>query len=250
MRRIERLALEPATVTVLDELSNAVAAADPKDTKTVARRLWDSKKSIQERKVAFENIRSVLQEMARSRARCMYCEDSFGTDIEHFFPKADYPQKTFSWGNYLLACGYCNSNCKREKFPLLGDGSPALIDPTLDDPAEHLLFLPSDGSFRAIGPKGQPSIDIFGLNDTKSPRKLPQARRAVFWKSCLMLERYDDYSAAGDEESARFAKETIQDEPFLSVLRWLADMAMKPQAPAILPARIVNIVREHRVYEW
>ncbi|NOY25886.1 MAG: HNH endonuclease, partial [Oligoflexia bacterium] len=103
--------------------------------------------------------------MASGRARCMYCEDSLGTDIDHFRPKADFPQRAFAWPNYLLACSHCNSNLKRNAFPIDGNGDPLLLDPSADNPAEHLLFSPSTGEFVSVGAKGQESIRVFGLND-------------------------------------------------------------------------------------
>ena len=66
--------------------------------KAKAERLWKNKRG-----AAWDEIRETLRAMASGRQRCMYCEDSEGTDIEHFYPKATYPQYAFDWDNYLLA---------------------------------------------------------------------------------------------------------------------------------------------------
>ena len=47
--------------------------------------------------------------------RCGYCEDSDGDEIEHIKPRDLYPEKTFAWENYLLACGQCNRS-KSSRF--------------------------------------------------------------------------------------------------------------------------------------
>jgi hypothetical protein len=124
-----RVALDADTQRHLDALTQKVT--EHTSPKAEAERLWNQKASR-----PFDVVRSTLERMAAGRARCMYCEDDRGTDIEHFYPKATYPLRAFSWRNYLLACGHCNSNLKREQFPLDAAGQPALVDPTVDDPAD------------------------------------------------------------------------------------------------------------------
>jgi len=64
-----------------------------------------------------EGLRGALLTMAAGHARCMYCCDSTGTDIDHFEPIALAPLRAFDWLNHLLACSFCNSNQKRELYP-------------------------------------------------------------------------------------------------------------------------------------
>ncbi|MBW8876770.1 MAG: hypothetical protein JF614_17545 [Acidobacteria bacterium] len=104
--------------------------------------------------------------MASGLERCMYCEDSEGTAIEHFWPKSVYPERAFDWLNYLIACSRCNSNFKRDQFPLDAAGAPLLVNPSEEEPLDHLSFSPSTGRFEPRSPKGDPSIDVFGLNRT------------------------------------------------------------------------------------
>ena len=49
---------------------------------------------------------------------CVYCENNEATDIEHIYPKKLYPEKAFTWENYLLACNKCNSHHKSDKFQI------------------------------------------------------------------------------------------------------------------------------------
>lgn len=73
----------------------------------------------------------------------MYCLDSHGSDIEHFWPKAVYPESMFVWLNLLLCCTSCG-NYKGDQFPVQA-GRPLLIDPTVDNPWESLDFDPVTG---------------------------------------------------------------------------------------------------------
>ena len=79
MRRISRARLDRVTSAELTKLSAKVKAAP--DRTAEAERLWRDKP-----RGPFKDVRSALEKMASGRARCMYCEDSFGTDIEHYYP--------------------------------------------------------------------------------------------------------------------------------------------------------------------
>lgn len=98
-----------------------------------------------------------LRRMVGARGRCMFCEDSRGVEIEHFWPKARYPVRTFLWDNLLLICSACNRK-KGERFELGATGSPLLIDPTRDDPWDHLYYDSETGivTARFIPATGEP----------------------------------------------------------------------------------------------
>ena len=126
-------------------------------------------------------------------------------DVEHYRPKAGYTEGgkqhkpgywwlAMEWTNLLPSCADCNRARSQElvgterrtvvgkanQFPL-AEGStrgsadagvvseqPLLLDPTVDDPAEHLEFLP-DGVVRARlvdggeSARGQATIDVVAL---------------------------------------------------------------------------------------
>lgn len=118
------------------------------DTKQAAGTLnigasWKSARQTKPVKTAL----GVLQTMAGNRQRCMYCGDSHGTDIEHFWPKQRHPERMFRWPNLLLCCTECG-RFKGENFPL-ENGSPLLVDPTADNPWQFLDFDPVTGNIVA-----------------------------------------------------------------------------------------------------
>jgi len=93
--------------------------------------------------------------------KCCYCEMKIPNEghlkaVEHFKPKSVYKSLTNYWGNLLLACAQCNGK-KSDGFPVqltdrideakvlytktkMVKGKPVLIDPSKEDPEEHLDF--------------------------------------------------------------------------------------------------------------
>ncbi|MGK4582770.1 HNH endonuclease [Kitasatospora sp. HPMI-4] len=159
-------------------------------------------------------LRTLLHRMAPGLARCMYCGDNLGTDIDHFEPIARAPLRTFDWHNHLLACAYCNSNLKRDRFPCDPvTGAHLLIDPSHEDPADHLLLYLESGAYRGLTPKGHATIDVFGLN---SRGELVRGRRLAFTVVKSLLREWHRHSA----ESPETAKELAD----ALALLWQADV--------------------------
>lgn len=85
-------------------------------------------------------VLAALQTMAGPRQRCMYCLDSHGSDIDHFRPKAGWPERMYQWSNLVLCCTFCG-RLKGSQFPVRG-GRALLLDSSREDPWEHLDFDP------------------------------------------------------------------------------------------------------------
>lgn len=116
-------------------------------------------------------VLATLQQMVGARQRCMYCVDSHGTDIEHFWPKTPFPERMFVWPNLLLCCAECGRF--KQDFPL-SDGKPLLIDPTSEDPWLQLDFDPSTGN---IVPRFDPAIDDYSVKGSTTVGILHLDRR-------------------------------------------------------------------------
>lgn len=165
MRRIKRAVLPPATQKAL-ALRQAKA-----DEKRQAGLLnvgteWDAGRKT----VAFRTVLDSLRQMAGRRERCMYCCDSHGCDIEHFWPKSRYSDRMFVWSNLLLCCTECG-RFKGDSFPL-EDAQPMLVDPSVDDPWRYLDFDPDTGlivarfdlALGAESPKGVETVRLLQLD--------------------------------------------------------------------------------------
>jgi uncharacterized protein (TIGR02646 family) len=163
MRRIVREPLHSNTMKTMQDYqqqANRQANLDP----AAFWKRHHRKKPIQ------HSVIPTLKRMAGSRERCMYCEDSHGMEIDHFRPKATFPQLLFCWENLLLACAECN-RVKGDRFPM-ANGQPLLVDPTVDDPWQFLDFDPDTGNLTARydrahnswSPKGQKTVDVLQLD--------------------------------------------------------------------------------------
>jgi hypothetical protein len=180
-------------------------------------------------------IRDHLIQMAPGVQRCMYCGDSLGTDIDHFEPISEFPAGTFVWPNHLLACSFCNSNAKRDLFPRDGSGRPLLIDPTKDDPAEHLRLILRTGVYRPLTPMGTESIRVFGLNRGD----LTRGREVAFTTRAAVLSHADDLLTANRADDAVRSVRALAEEPHASVLHEMLRAAPLPGATAVLGADVM-----------
>lgn len=176
-------------------------------------------------------IRSLLEKMAPGILRCMYCLDSLGTDIDHFEPLARAPLRTFCWHNHLLACSRCNSNFKREEYPCdENSGECLLVNPSVDDPADHLELLVAYGQYEGRTRKGEESIRVFGLNRGD----LVQGRLDAYVRSCDVLNSWHRKVCRGDLSGAAQSAAALRREPFGDVLRALEKLSRMPYSGAAL----------------
>ncbi|MDE3720652.1 HNH endonuclease [Nocardiopsis sp. N85] len=179
-----------------------------------------------------KGVREQLDLMAAGINRCMYRGDSMGTDIDHFEPLFLAPLRAFSWPNHLLACSHCNSHEERETFPRDSGGDPLLIDPTSDEPTEHLRLAPSTGEYQGMTPQGRETIEVFGLNRTS----LTLGRRAAFVNTKNILRSYLRQCEEGLVDQASETATAFGYHPFADVretMLWIRGH-IEPE-----PARIV-----------
>lgn len=156
MRAIFRATLGNAPRAFLEsaqaELSQELRASvdEPEDPVRSPRRkkIIDDHWRRQRRRRTMVTIEQTLGTMAGRRARCMFCSDSRGGDMDHFWPKR-YWARVFEWTNLLLVCAPCNRQ-KGDRFPLAEDGEPLLIDPTAGDPWEWLYY---DSATHLLAPR-------------------------------------------------------------------------------------------------
>jgi len=184
-----------------------------------------------------QQILGILQKMAGVRERCMYCHDSFGAEMDHFWPIAIYVNKAFCWDNFLLLCGKCNK-LKTDKFALGADGVPLFIDPTADNPWSHIVYDSHvdllSPRWRADGtedPKGRFTIDALKeLLDRESVaegrrrtrRAIQRAIREFFddrdddalWRALLENDNYGllDWYFLSDGKSDEPVRELYQND--------------------------------------
>ncbi len=165
MRRVRRLDLDGE---VQADLNSRQATADlqQKDGTLDVEAEWKHARQT----TSLVSVLGTLRRMMGDRQRCMYCLDSHGTDIEHFWPKKPYPERLFVWPNLLLCCTECG-RFKGHDFPL-SNGQPLLLDPTAENPWQHLDFDPPTGNIVAkfdsdrndYSEKGSKTVKILHLD--------------------------------------------------------------------------------------
>lgn len=171
----------------------------------------------------FDVVRSVLATMCTGARRCMYCEDSAASEIEHFWPKSHFPELVFVWLNYLYSCGPCN-RIKGSHFRILVSGTeyidvkrvkalpaeptkglPALIDPRRDDPLKFMgldlkdtfWFVPRHAVGTVEYMRARYTIDRLKLNDRDF---LPQARKNAYDSYRSRLKEYVEIKKIGSAD--------------------------------------------------
>lgn len=138
----------------------------------------------------WSSIRAEIRPDANTLSRafhgkCAYCESKMAhvtnPHVEHYKPKKLFPELAFHWGNWLLSCGRCNDN-KWAHYPAC-DGEPCLIDPTCEDPAEHIEF----ERYLVVGKtkRGQKTIRLIGLD--RSPLEDERSQWLVRIEVLLLL---------------------------------------------------------------
>ncbi|WP_206797529.1 HNH endonuclease [Amycolatopsis sp. MtRt-6] len=193
-----------------------------------ARHLWQTRRGTR------KTLKRALIQFAPGRARCMYCGDNEGSDVDHHDPLARMPLSTFSWDNHLLACSVCNSQHKRDVFPVDADGQPLLLDPTVDDPFEHLVLALSVGSYLATTPRGEATLKICGLNRDL----LTRGRQAAYESLSSLLLIWHDHDRRGNHTARTAIEHAIREQPFADVLHAMIRYADAPGAEELFADRL------------
>jgi hypothetical protein len=193
-------------------------APDYADKVVRAQELWKARGN----NPVLRRVRSLLRGMC-SEEQCMYCERSVGNQLEHFRPRALYPEAVFSWANYLFICNPCN-RIKSDHFAVFSSasgtrvdllrkrdepvrepeqGTPLLINPREEDPLDFLLidfretghFLPraAEGTNEWIRAE-YTATELLDLNSASHRR----SRRNAFYNFTLTLREYVRARDAGE----------------------------------------------------
>ena len=188
----------------------------------------------------------------RQQRKCPYCEMLIrptGQPIEHFRPKhhaiqangnkdcGRYWWLAWTWENLLLACSTCNaSNRKGNHFPLEtdseplpcgerppGDERPLLIDPSCEDPMEHIRFVRLGEKWSPVArngsKRGRTTIWRLGLDEEPGLLDLYQAHvMDRLEPACRRLEEvWGDPNAVRQAWTHELAPPLAPGQPFLGL---------------------------------
>jgi uncharacterized protein (TIGR02646 family) len=108
--------------------------------------------------------------MAGPGQRCMFCSGSEASDVEHYRPKAVFPEDAMTWENYLWSCTSCNRP-KGDRFPPDTEEGGRILNPREDDPWQFffidefgILTPVYDPTTNALDSRATSTRDILKLN--------------------------------------------------------------------------------------
>ncbi|WP_445364560.1 HNH endonuclease [Microbulbifer sp. ANSA003] len=127
--------------------------------------------------------------------KCIFCESKishiFPGETDHIIPSSKKPEYIVKWDNLGYVCKECNhkkSNYHDEDVPLL--------NPFLDDPDEHLLFLGPIVLSRTANNRGKITTDILKL----SRLPLVECRKERIEKVKALLDHAHSFPAGEARE--------------------------------------------------
>jgi uncharacterized protein (TIGR02646 family) len=168
--------------------------------------------------------------------KCAYCEKDLGEEaahVDHFRPAGavmegiiriypGYYWLAYTWENLYLSCLACNSSFKRDFFPLADPGKrarshndktsdeePFLIDPSKDDPRDHIRFRLDIPEPFLDSEKGKRTIEIFKLDNEKARPNLIKNRLKIF-NYLLMIRRVVEEAIVAPEEIEEYKQFLIE----------------------------------------
>ena len=247
MRHLPRINLPAPVLDALSAYQNrleaAVDAERAKDAPKLAARIeaiWKARRSTN----ALRVVARALRAMASGLERCMYCEDSHGCDVEHGYPKVPHPERAFLWPNLLWVCAPCNRQ-KNDTF------DEELLDPTREDPLDHLVLSPATGRYAARDGSRRGAATLCVLRRLKSDPTLARGRWNALGKLRTFLREYDTHEANGRAAEADTIRGVIVEEPFSAVFAAVLRACTEPGAAEVLGAELVGVVSRHPVmHHW
>jgi uncharacterized protein (TIGR02646 family) len=165
MRQLRsRPSLEATTVRRLAKETTAITNAA--DSKSEAKRRYENARKAR----WFKSIIHALRIMSGPGERCMFCSGSESSQIEHFRPKAVFPELAMTWQNFLWACGICNL-FKGDQFPPDTQPGALLIDP-IEENVWDFFFIDEFGNLTPRwrndldhhDPRAESTREILGLD--------------------------------------------------------------------------------------
>lgn len=155
--------------------------------------------------------------LAMTGRTCAYCERAVGDEdglqpmiLAHHRPPwgavgtdgsvdlTSYHWLSYEWTNLYPACADC-VRTRGTRFPVagpratagtgVGDEQAQLLDPCLDDPHDHLDYLP-DGTVAARTPRGQVTIEVLALNRDSLVRARRRVLQRIHWGGDLEHDEF------------------------------------------------------------
>ena len=155
-----------------------------------------------------------------THGKCMYCESYISAvapeHIEHYRPKAIYPEKTFEWNNLGLACPWCNIK-KSDSF----DEACAIVNPYIENPDDFFVSLGTFIYHKPNNKRAELTECLFELNRPE----LIESRKHVLDNIRPLLDRYVNEANPLLKQLIKdnIKKEMEDDKPYAMCVRALVN---------------------------
>lgn len=156
--------------------------------------------------------------ISETHGKCMYCESYISAiapeHIEHYRPKALYPEKTFEWNNLGLACPWCNIK-KSDSF----EEACAIVNPYMENPDDFFISLGTIIYHKPNNKRAELTEYLLELNRPE----LIEGRKHVLDNICPLIDRYVGESNPLLKQLIKenIKKEMENDKPYAMCVRTL-----------------------------
>ena len=160
-----------------------------------------------EEKPSDECWRDFLHELrSLFHSNCGYCEEyEEPGGVDHFRPKSRFPERVYTWSNWIFACNKCNVKNKQDKWP-----SSGYVDPcpcSCEDRPENFFdfdlytgeIVARSGLTEQQHRMAWQMIDDLSLNDMGHMNN----RRGRILELQMLLDELDQTQAPGIEQFIR-----------------------------------------------
>jgi uncharacterized protein (TIGR02646 family) len=178
--------------TWLNELQDAIAKY--KSYKAIP----DDEKAVLVAHYRHADIKNALS--SSSHGKCAFCEchpaEGGYIQVEHFKPKATYPQSTFEWTNLLPACAQCNGsklNHDTVAEPII---NPYDINPADAFYFDNISIKPQAGSKYDVAKK---TIEVCSLEGTRLWKPRADILISLTGYAQALSNALEDYDEADTE---------------------------------------------------
>jgi uncharacterized protein (TIGR02646 family) len=135
----------------------------------------------------------------------MYCSGSESSQVEHYRPKAVFPDQAMTWSNFLWSCSVCNHH-KRDRFPPHTEPGAQILDPSSDQVWKH-FFIDEYGNLcprwntraNRLDARAEMTVDVLGLDrDALQTRRQTRLEELKLQVADAIRARRSDHLSAHD----------------------------------------------------
>lgn len=203
---------------------------DRKLTKTgenkrnVVKKKWDKSTTTK----SMKRIRRVLASSTGKTERCVYCQDSQATTLDHYRPKSEFHDLVFLWSNLLIACQPCNL-AKGDALPVAANDSILFVDVYEEDPWSYIEYsnatdlytarwIETEGGDLIEDPKGDETLKT--MNSRLGCQAVIEGRRKARIRIEGAIRRYMDCDDPDLSTNIDSLKEEVADDDSYGLFDW------------------------------